>query len=137
MARAHRKTYSYSAGKPGRPEIDSEAYEAVEHTYRRVYGHLNPKTRTQTGLLKIELGWLEEAQKALPRGDREELSRWAARLTAYMVKGSLPGVGGRRVANMASALKKMRKENPSAWGKNPFDEAVEMVKNGEADEPLS
>jgi hypothetical protein len=54
-----------------------------------------------------------------------------------MVKRSVPGVGGGRVANMASALKKMRQQDPMAWGKNPFDEVLEWIKNGEVDEPLS
>lgn len=137
MAKPRRKTFCFSSGKPGRPEIHPEAYEAVEHVYRRNYGHLNPKTRAQTALLKFELLRLEEAMQALPRDDHEELSRWAARLTAFMVKLGAPGIAGRRVANMVSALRKMRRKNPSAWGVNPFDDALAMVRNGEAEEPLS
>ena len=124
--------------KVGRPEIYPETYEAAEHLYKRVYGHLNPRTRAAIGLLKFELARLEEVMRAVPRNG-EELSRWAARLVAYelgnpRIRG---GISGRRVANMLSDLDRMRRENPKAWGKNLFDEALEWIRNGDADEPAA
>lgn len=123
--------------KVGRPEIYPETYEAAEHLYKRVYGHLNPKMRAATGLLKFELARLEEAMRAVPRNG-EELSRWAARLVAHELSNPRirGGISGRRIANMLSDLKQMGTGSHAAWGKNPFDEALEWIRNGEADEPL-
>lgn len=152
MARRPKLNYAayMGSGTVGRIKTDPETYYAVDHLYRRIYGYLNPKTRARTGVLKIELDQLTEAQKAVPRED-DELSRYAARLVAHMlcepitlgegdgvrvirVRGT---VSGPRVTNMLSELKRMRQDEPGVWGKNPFDEVVDWMKGGEADEPLS